>query len=74
MLAHPAQQVLPHGFHLALLGHAQRVVQLTRHSAQYTPVGHVVDERAVVNGIVGLLSKSGGVTGLLKKFKGGDKA
>ena len=26
------------------------------------------------NGIVGLLSKSGGVTGLLKKFKGGDKA
>jgi urea transport system permease protein len=26
------------------------------------------------NGIVGLLSKSGGVTGLLKKIKGGDKA
>ncbi len=26
------------------------------------------------NGIVGLLSKSGGVTGLLKKLKGGDKA
>lgn len=26
------------------------------------------------NGIVGLLSKSGGVTGLLKKFKGGNKA
>ena len=26
------------------------------------------------NGIVGLLSKSGGVIGLLKKFKGGDKA
>ena len=26
------------------------------------------------NGIVGLLSKSGGVSGLLKKFKGGDKA
>ena len=38
---------------------AQRVVQLTRHSAQYTPVGHVVDERAVVNGIVGLLATGG---------------
>ena len=31
MLAHPAQQVLPHGIHLAPLGHAQRVVQLNRH-------------------------------------------
>ncbi len=31
MLTHPAQQVLPHGIHLAPLGHAQRVVQLNRH-------------------------------------------
>ncbi|MDX9843671.1 MAG: phosphogluconate dehydratase [Aquabacterium sp.] len=38
---------------------AQRVVQLTRHSTQYTPVGQVVDERAVVNGIVGLLATGG---------------
>ncbi len=38
---------------------AQRVAQLTRQGPQYTPVGQVVDERAVVNGIVGLLATGG---------------
>ena len=38
---------------------AKRAAQITRHGDQYTPVGHVVDERAVVNGIVGLLATGG---------------
>ncbi|TAK93253.1 MAG: phosphogluconate dehydratase [Aquabacterium sp.] len=38
---------------------ARRVAQLTRHSNQYTPVGHVIDERAIVNGLVGLLATGG---------------
>ncbi|NBD21834.1 phosphogluconate dehydratase [Aquabacterium fontiphilum] len=38
---------------------ARRVAQLVRTGSQYTPVGHVVDERAVVNGIVGLLATGG---------------
>lgn len=38
---------------------AKRVAQLTRHGEAYTPVGHVVDERTIVNGLVGLLATGG---------------
>jgi phosphogluconate dehydratase len=38
---------------------ARRVLQMTALGAGYTPVGRVVDERAVVNGIVGLLATGG---------------
>ncbi|WP_294638731.1 phosphogluconate dehydratase [uncultured Aquabacterium sp.] len=38
---------------------ARRVAQLTRLGNQYTPVGHVIDERAVVNGLVGLMATGG---------------
>jgi phosphogluconate dehydratase len=38
---------------------ARRVVALTELSGDYTPSGLVVDERAVVNGIVGLLATGG---------------
>ncbi|HEX5355305.1 MAG TPA: phosphogluconate dehydratase [Aquabacterium sp.] len=38
---------------------ARRVAQLTRHGSQFTPVGHVIDERAIVNGLVGLLATGG---------------
>ncbi len=38
---------------------ARRVVELTAQGAQYTPVGHVVDERSVVNGVVALLATGG---------------
>ena len=38
---------------------ARRVAGLTRMGADYTPVGHVIDERAIVNGIVGLLATGG---------------
>ncbi len=38
---------------------AHRVLQLTAHGQSYTPIGHVVDERAIVNGIVGLLATGG---------------
>jgi phosphogluconate dehydratase len=38
---------------------ARRVAALTRQGQHYTPVGHVIDERAVVNGLVGLLSTGG---------------
>ena len=37
----------------------RRVVDLRAAGDEYTPVGHVVDERAVVNGIVGLLATGG---------------
>jgi phosphogluconate dehydratase len=37
----------------------QRVVALTAGGANFTPIGHVVDERAVVNGIVGLHATGG---------------
>ncbi len=44
----------------ALTIHAgQRVVELGAQGNEYTPVGHVVDERAIVNGIVGLLATGG---------------
>jgi phosphogluconate dehydratase len=38
---------------------ARRVLELTALSDHYTPVGHVVDERAVVNGVVALLATGG---------------
>lgn len=38
---------------------SRRVATLTQHGARYTPIGHVVDERAVVNGLVGLLATGG---------------
>ncbi|KAF0282903.1 phosphogluconate dehydratase [Spiribacter roseus] len=36
-----------------------RITQLTAHGDEYTPVGRVIDERAIVNGIVGLLATGG---------------
>jgi phosphogluconate dehydratase len=36
-----------------------RAVAITEQGAEYTPIGHVVDERAVANAIVGLLATGG---------------
>lgn len=38
---------------------ARQVVRLTRDGERYTPIGRVVDERVIVNGIVGLLASGG---------------
>ncbi|OMS51533.1 phosphogluconate dehydratase [Burkholderia pseudomallei] len=38
---------------------ARRVLELTAEGGQYTPIGHVIDERAIVNGIVALLATGG---------------
>ena len=38
---------------------AERVLELTALGNEYTPIGHVIDERAVINGIVGLLATGG---------------
>ncbi len=38
---------------------AKRVLDITVERGQYTPVGHVVDEKAIVNGIVALLATGG---------------
>jgi phosphogluconate dehydratase len=38
---------------------AARAVALIRDGGEYTPVGHVIDEKAVVNGMVGLLASGG---------------
>jgi phosphogluconate dehydratase len=38
---------------------ARRLLQITAQGPHYTPVGHMVDERCVVNGIVGLLATGG---------------
>ncbi|ARK76529.1 phosphogluconate dehydratase [Burkholderia pseudomallei] len=38
---------------------ARRVLELTAERGQYTPIGHVIDERAIVNGIVALLATGG---------------
>jgi phosphogluconate dehydratase len=38
---------------------AKRVLELTVERGHYTPVGHVVDEKAIVNGIVALLATGG---------------
>jgi phosphogluconate dehydratase len=37
----------------------ERVLELSALGNEYTPIGHVIDERAIVNGIVGLLSTGG---------------
>lgn len=37
----------------------KRILQITAPSDAYTPVGRVIDERALVNGIVGLLATGG---------------
>lgn len=38
---------------------AERVLELSAMGNEYTPIGHVIDERAIVNGIVGLLATGG---------------
>lgn len=38
---------------------ARRVLELTAERGEYTPIGHVIDERAIVNGIVALLATGG---------------
>jgi len=38
---------------------ARRVLAITQRGGHYTPMGHVVDERAIVNGIVGLHATGG---------------
>ncbi|TAM54589.1 MAG: phosphogluconate dehydratase [Paraburkholderia sp.] len=38
---------------------ARRVLDLTAERGQYTPIGHVIDENAIVNGIVALLATGG---------------
>ncbi len=38
---------------------AQRVTQLTRNGNEYTPMAEVVNEKSIVNGIVGLLATGG---------------
>jgi phosphogluconate dehydratase len=38
---------------------ARRVTEITRLGNEYTPIGEVVDERAVVNGVVGLHATGG---------------
>lgn len=37
----------------------RRAVEITAQGAQYTPVGRIVDEKAIVNGIVGLMATGG---------------
>ncbi|HTJ94649.1 MAG TPA: phosphogluconate dehydratase [Pararobbsia sp.] len=38
---------------------ARRVLQITADGAHYTPIGHVVDEKAIINGIAALLATGG---------------
>ncbi|WCK69449.1 phosphogluconate dehydratase [Agrobacterium tumefaciens] len=38
---------------------ARRALSITTQGNNYTPVGHIIDERAIVNGIVGLLATGG---------------
>lgn len=42
---------------------AQQITRLTEQSGQYLPIGHLVDEKVIVNGIVALLA-TGGSTNL----------
>ncbi|NSZ87721.1 phosphogluconate dehydratase (plasmid) [Agrobacterium tumefaciens] len=37
----------------------RRALSLTAGGKNYTPIGHIIDERSIVNGIVGLLSTGG---------------
>ncbi len=41
----------------------RRAVQITNMSEEFTPAGHVIDEKAIVNGLVGLMA-TGGSTNL----------
>lgn len=41
----------------------RRVVQITNMGSEFTPAGHVIDEKAIVNGLVGLMA-TGGSTNL----------
>jgi phosphogluconate dehydratase len=43
----------------------RRAVQITQQGGTYTPIGHVVDERAIVNGVVGLHATGGSTNHLL---------
>ncbi len=43
---------------LTMLG-VKRALELTALGNQYTPIGHVIDERAIVNGVVGLHATGG---------------
>ncbi len=38
---------------------ARRALQITAGGEEYTPIGHIVDEKAIVNAIVGLLATGG---------------
>ncbi|MBN8550603.1 MAG: phosphogluconate dehydratase [Deltaproteobacteria bacterium] len=38
---------------------AKRVAEMTYHGKQYTPLGRVVDEKSIVNAIIGLLATGG---------------
>jgi len=38
---------------------ARRVLEITAERGEYTPIGHVIDEKAIVNGIVALLATGG---------------
>ncbi|MBO9648795.1 MAG: phosphogluconate dehydratase [Variovorax sp.] len=38
---------------------ARRAAEISAEGAEYTPIGHVVDERAIANAIVGLLATGG---------------
>ena len=58
----PGASFVPPGTDLrrALTEHAgRRLLELTAQGAEYTPVGRVVDERSVVNGVVALLATGG---------------
>ena len=51
---------------LTMLG-VKRALELTALGNEFTPIGHVIDERAVVNGVVGL-NATGGSTNLTIHF------
>jgi phosphogluconate dehydratase len=38
---------------------AQRAVAITQQGGNYTPVGHIVDEKSIVNAVIGLLATGG---------------
>jgi phosphogluconate dehydratase len=43
----------------------QRAAAITALGGEYIPVGHVIDERAIVNGVIGLLATGGSTNHLL---------
>ncbi|MBS1157543.1 MAG: phosphogluconate dehydratase [Proteobacteria bacterium] len=45
--------------HALTVAAAQRAAAITRHGNEYTPVGKLVDEKVIVNGMVGLLATGG---------------